>query len=240
MVDLAKLRKKAQKKKDELLDVLSGAAATVIPAQIEVAPDLEPLETPADPVQEIEIADASPRAKENDSVGPSARLESFKKNLGQRRSVGAIRGTGEEAAGEAGRELLVFSMAGEQYSVEIEKIVEIVTPRNATRVPNAGDSVIGIISLRGTIVTILDLRRKLGHQSRAEVTSDSRIVVVENAGETAGFLVDRVFRVAKIDAALINAHPVATSTEQSEMIHGVFYYAEKLTILLDLEMLLHE
>ena len=133
--------------------------------------------------------------------------------------------------------VLTFAIAGEQYAVNIDRIVEIVRPRAATRVPNAGANVVGIISLRGLIVTVVDVRAKLHHPSSPS-GADARIIVVEHGGETLGFQVDRVLRVVKLDAGAVEAHPVVHSSEQTDSIRGVFQHAGALTILLDLDKLL--
>jgi len=134
-------------------------------------------------------------------------------------------------------ELLTFSIAGEQYAVDIERIVEIVTPRPATRIPNADPSVVGILSLRGTIVTLVDVRRRLRQRPSPE-TPDTRIVVIDYRNETVGFVVDRVQRVVKLARSAVEPHPVVHSTELEESICGVFRAGGALTILLDLDKLL--
>ncbi len=165
----------------------------------------------------------------------SDKLERFKETAGQRRE-GFIAEEVETAA-EDRVELLTFTIAGEQYAVAIDHLVEIVTPRAATHVPNADPTIVGIISLRGTMVTVIDVRRKLRHP-RSERGNDTRIIVAERAGETLGFEVDRVLRVLKVDAAAIEPHPVVHSSELSEAVRGVFRHAGALTILLDLDKLL--
>ncbi|MGZ5473886.1 MAG: chemotaxis protein CheW, partial [Thermoanaerobaculia bacterium] len=128
--------------------------------------------------------------------------------------------------------------AGEQYAIDIEKIVEIVTPRPLTRIPNADASVVGIISLRGTIVTLVDVRRKLRHQAAGEDNENTRIVVIDLRDETVGFVVDRVLRVVKIAPSEVEPHPVVHATELEEAVRGVFRVSGALTILLDLDKLL--
>lgn len=173
------------------------------------------------------------------SASAAARLEEFKRTagLGSEEELGAV---DVEEEGSNQLELLTFMLAGESYAVEIEKIVEIISPKEATRVPNAGKTILGIISLRGTIVTLLDLRRLLGHGARDEEPSDARIVVVENRGDHSGFLVDRVSRVIKVRPDQVETHPVVSASEQSEFIRGVFDSADTLTILLDLYRLCAE
>jgi purine-binding chemotaxis protein CheW len=225
MVDLVKLRKKAKR----VLGVGSGeseqqpAAQTVdaTASEIESAPEAVtvPTPTPHPPLP----------------TPSSPKLESFKKIAGKRRE-GFIEEEAESVASDQ-VELLTFTIAGEQYAVAIEHLVEIVTPRSATHVPNADPTIVGIISLRGTMVTVIDVRRKLRHPP-GQRGNDTRIIVAERGGETLGFEVDRVLRVLKVGAAAIEPHPVVHSSELSEAVRGVFRHANALTILLDLDKLL--
>lgn len=164
------------------------------------------------------------------------KLETFKQEAGKRRATETVRV--EQAAPGRQLELLTFIIAGEQYAVDIERIVEIVRPRPVTRIPNAEESVTGIISLRGTIVTLVDVRRRLGHPDLHQLGDDARIVVIDFRNETIGFVVDRVLRVVKIDAGQLEPHPVVHAAELEESIRGVFRVSNALTILLDLDKLL--
>ena len=163
------------------------------------------------------------------------KLDRFKEQAGKRREIDTTATVVEETAQ---LELLTFVIAGEHYAVDIEHIVEIVTPRNVTRIPNADPSVVGIVSLRGTIVTLVDVRRKLRHRTAAETGADTRVVVVDFQGETIGFVVDRVLRVVKLAAGEVEPHPVVHVSEQDDSVRGVFRVANALTILLDLDKLL--
>lgn len=191
--------------------------------------------------KEAAASEAPAGASEPDEAEED-RLSRFKRLAGKRRSWGAAaKGGSDTEAAPAGAELelLRFRVAGEDYAVDIDTIVEIVPPRATTRVPNADPSIVGIMSLRGTIVTVVDLRRKLGHPAVDRSTlKDARMIVVERAGETAGFIVDRVSRVIKLDRGQIENHPVVSSTEQSEYVAGVFQAQDGLVILLDIERIL--
>jgi purine-binding chemotaxis protein CheW len=94
------------------------------------------------------------------------------------------------------------------------------------------------MSLRGTIVTLVDVRRKLRHATAATETADTRVVVIDFHNEMIGFTVDRVLRVVKASAGEIEPHPVVHSTELDESVRGVFRVNAALTILLDLDKLL--
>ncbi len=189
--------------------------------------------TPPVPVAEAAVPAADPRVV--------TKLERFKERAGRLRDVAHLAGATAEAnqqvVSEGTIELLTFEIAGEHYAIDIENIVEIVPPRTATRVPNADPSIVGILSLRGTIVTLVDVRRRLRH-AVSVVSPETRIVVVEHGEETLGFEVDRVFRVVKIASAEVAAHPVVHASEIDESIRGVFRQEDALTILLDFDKLL--
>ena len=216
MVDLVKIRKKAKK-----------AAVAEEPVPEPVVGSSSEVERAAAP---------EPQAVQSTEPPTTDKLRRFKEEAGHRRE-GLVVETKESIA-ENVVELLTFVIAGENYAVHIENIVEIVTPRPVTRIPNADESIVGIISLRGTIVTLLDVRRKLRHPPAAASGADTRIVVLEHRGETVGFEVDRVLRVVKTDAGAIEPHPVVHSSELDDAIQGVFRQANALTILLDLDKLL--
>jgi purine-binding chemotaxis protein CheW len=231
MVDLVKIRKKKAEQKAESAKVKAESESPGLPVA------QSPSETPQQPSnsatqQPDDTAQPRNRATEQPS---SSKLDKFKEVAGKKRVAEA---TKLEAAPTTHLELLTFIIAGEHYAVDIERIVEIVTPRAVTRIPNAEFSVVGIISLRGTIVTLVDVRRKLRHPAAGEPTADTRIVVIDYEKEMIGFIVDRVLRVVKPGADEIEAHPVVHATELDESIRGVFRVSGALTILLDLDKLL--
>jgi purine-binding chemotaxis protein CheW len=229
MVDLVKIRKKkaAQAAADAKPDT---------PAPEAPAPPAEEPQTPnaQSPAAEAAAAPQAPQTTDNRQPTTS-KLDKFKQEAGRRRQTETAQTT-EQTTDVL--ELLTFVMAGEQYAVDIERIVEIVTPRPVTRIPNADASVVGIISLRGTIVTLVDVRRKLRHAVAGEATEDTRIVVIDFHHEMVGFIVDRVLRVVKTTRGGIEPHPVVHAGELDDSIRGVFRTAGALTILLDLDKLL--
>jgi purine-binding chemotaxis protein CheW len=223
MVDLVKIRKKA--KKD------SRVAPASLPAPPEVHPEVPEAEAPEAPARM-----PAPH-EETHPPHEDSKLQKFKEHAGEKRE-GFVAEAEQTAQTEQLIELLTFSLAGELYAVDIEHIVEIVTPRNMTRIPNADPSVVGIISLRGTVVTLIDVRRRLRHPPGNGADADRRIIVVEKGGETLGFEVDRVLRVVKAAPGDIEPHPVVHASELHEAIRGVFRPADALTILLDFDKLL--
>jgi purine-binding chemotaxis protein CheW len=218
MVDLVKVRKKAKEKKEKKEKVLSGV----------------PVSSPAP-----EVA-AAPKSAGEDTGAPLSappntdKIVRFLETAGQRRTVRRV----EETKVAAQLELLAFDMAGEHYAIDIESVVELITPRPITRIPNADSSIVGIFSLRGMIVTLIDARRRIGHGVADAPDENVRIIVVQHGGENVGFLVDRVLRVVKIDSDSVDPHPVVHASEQDDAVRGVFRHGETLTMLLNLETLL--
>jgi len=233
MVDLVKIRKKkAESKKQK--EGLPGSPVAQSPGEPEAATQ-QPSNLATEEPRNRGTEEPSAGQPGNRETGQPNKLDKFKEDAGKKREATAAK---LETATAQQIELLTFVIAGEHYAVDIERIVEIVTPRPLTRIPNADVSVVGIISLRGTIVTLVDVRRKLRHPPATETTADTRIVVIDYSNEMIGFVVDRVLRVVKAEAADIEAHPVVHSTELDESIRGVFRVSGALTILLDLDKLL--
>ena len=229
MVDLAKIRKKAKK----------GRADGVPPAGPEASSPPAPAlggEDAAGPAAETAALreTALQETTGNEQRATNTKLDRFKEEAGSRRDIVVAQSVEQRVQ----LELLTFLIAGEQYAIDIEKIVEIVTPRPVTRIPNADPSVVGIISLRGTIVTLVDVRRRLRHRAAGEDDENTRVVVIDLRDETVGFVVDRVMRVVKIAPSEVEPHPVVHATELEEAVRGVFRVSGALTILLDLDKLL--
>lgn len=219
MVDLVKIRRKAKEKKER---EQAAVAASASPAA--VAPSLAEGKAGEQPLED--------------------RLALYKESLGIRR-IEAPRRAVAPASGEGSLEVLLFMLAGEQYAIPIEKISEIIEPREVTRIPNADPAVSGIISLRGTIVTIVDAGSRVGHavakgsaRDSAAAGPDSRIVVTERQGELTGFVVDRVLRVLELDERQLETPPLLDASEQRDAIRSLFRLDGALAVLLDLEKLL--
>lgn len=220
MVDLVKIRKKAKKKEEE---------APVTPSVSE-----EPVR--AGETQAVGEEAAAPAPGPVADARSDSKLEKFKEEAGKR--IESIESAAADLALPTEQlEVLTFVISGEEYAVDIERIVEIVTPRPITRVPNADPSIVGIISLRGTIVTLIDVRSRLRHALTAK-TADTRVVVVDLHGESVGFEVDHVLRVIKLAAGDVEPHPVVHASELDESIRGVFRHGDALTILVDFDKLL--
>jgi purine-binding chemotaxis protein CheW len=103
-----------------------------------------------------------------------------------------------EAAEEAGmREFLAFVVASETYALPLSCIREILRVPSVTPVPRASKDVLGIISVRGQVTTLIDLRQRLRVQV-APVSSRTRVLLVDQGDEILGLLCDRVQQVHRL------------------------------------------
>lgn len=136
-------------------------------------------------------------------------------------------------------QLVTFKLDNEEFGVDILKVQEIMRTVEITRIPNAPDFVEGVINLRGKIIPIVDLRKRLGFKGK-EWSSKTRIIVVELDGLTIGFVVDSVSEVLRIPQDTIEPPPSIVSGIESDYIEGVGKIGERLLLLLELRNVLKE
>lgn len=132
--------------------------------------------------------------------------------------------------------LVTFNL-GEEYGVPISQVREIVRVGGITMVPNSPSYMAGVINLRGRVLSVLSLRKRLG-LSEKEISSASRIVVTEIGSKVIGLLVDAVSHVIKIPRESVEAAPEEVLEADTDYITGVGKLNNKMVILLDLDKLL--
>ena len=104
-------------------------------------------------------------------------------------------------------------------------------------VPGAPDYVLGIINLRGNVVTVIDTRSRFGLME-GEITDNTRIIVIESEHQVIGILVDSVAEVVYLRSSEIDTTPSVGTDESAKFIQGVSNRDGKLLILVDLNKLL--
>ena len=133
-------------------------------------------------------------------------------------------------------QLVTFRLAQEDFGIDIKKVQEINRMIDITKIPNAPAYVEGVVNLRGKIIPIVSLRTKLG-LGEADRDKATRIMVVEIEGRILGFIVDSVSEVLRIQDPKIGAPPSITGSNDSAYIEGVINLADRILILLDLNVL---
>ncbi len=134
-------------------------------------------------------------------------------------------------------QLVVFDLASEFYGVDIGDVREINRMQAITRVPGAPPFVEGVINLRGRVVPVVDLRKRLNLKV-GEQTQESRIVVVDIGGRDVGVIVDAVSEVLRIPTTTIEPPSSMITNIESDYLRGIAKLDAKLVILLDLNKVL--
>ncbi|HED07503.1 MAG TPA: purine-binding chemotaxis protein CheW [Ignavibacteria bacterium] len=130
-------------------------------------------------------------------------------------------------------QLVSFNLDEEEFGVDILKVREINKMLQITRVPNSPHYVEGVINLRGRIIPVVDLRAKVGLKKKS-YNNNTRIIVVEIADKTIGFIVDKVSEVLRIPKNVTEAPPELIAGIDSDYITAVGKLEDRLLILLDL------
>lgn len=138
---------------------------------------------------------------------------------------------------EQERQLVIFSLYGEEFGIEITKVREIVKPREITRLPNVVDFVEGVTNLRGEVIPIIDLKKRFGVEATA-ITDDSRIIIVDISDNRVGLIVDDVTEVLRISNGDIDPPPRTIAGLKAEYIEGIGKFGDRLLILLDVDRIL--
>ena len=135
-------------------------------------------------------------------------------------------------------QLVVFAIGSEEFGVEIGQVREIVRLVPITYLPKAPEFIEGVVNLRGQVLPVIDLAKRLGIPSHPR-TESTRIVVIEVENNTVGMIVDSVSEVLRLPYEDVDEVPMLVDTEIPEhYIRGVGKLKDRLLVLLDLDKIL--
>jgi purine-binding chemotaxis protein CheW len=214
-MDILAARKKAAERAQA-----QKAAEAALPGDMPIAPAREaPAQTPGSPAPATTPKPAGPQA-----VQPLPQADSEK-------TVTPVEKGPEETETQE-IEMLSFRLSGEEYAVMVADVREVLKIRELTRVPNAPDYILGVTSLRGTMLPVIDLCTRLGLKP-AERNEKARIIVISTDDEDVGLIVDRVNSVIRVLPEAIK--PAPEHVEQgADFLRGIVRQGDKLYIVLDL------
>lgn len=130
--------------------------------------------------------------------------------------------------------LVIFELSGEEFGVDIMQVSEVIPVPRITRIPQAPECVKGLINLRGKILVVIDLNKRLELNSK-ETDSLSRIIIVEVKDTVIGMLVNSVKEVINLPLSSIQPPPeMIKSKINAEYLTGVGKVGNRLLILLNL------
>ncbi len=130
-----------------------------------------------------------------------------------------------------------FQLEEETYGINVMQVREVLRYTEIAPVPGAPDYVLGIINLRGNVVTVIDTRSRFGLM-QGEITDNTRIIVIESERQVIGILVDSVAEGVYLRSSEIDSTPSVGTDESSKFIQGVSNRDGKLLILVDLNKFL--
>jgi purine-binding chemotaxis protein CheW len=133
---------------------------------------------------------------------------------------------------EIAQQFVVFHLGGEEYALPIAQIQEVIRFTKPRSVASEDAWVIGVISLRGKIVPVVDLAGRLGVSATSD--EESKIVIVESDAQTVGMVVDAVDEVITIDEDQLDT----TTIVDREIVSGIAKVDERLVVTLDAKSLL--
>jgi purine-binding chemotaxis protein CheW len=141
-----------------------------------------------------------------------------------------------DAFGATGEKLLIFDLASEKYAIPIHDIAQIIDLPPVTPVPNAPVFLAGIFSLRGRIVSVIDVARRLGLEGMDHEAP--KVVVLDLGADHFGLLVDRIDQVVDVNLSSLEPPPEGFKPLAQEFVEGVFHHRERAVAFLNLPMFL--
>lgn len=143
----------------------------------------------------------------------------------------------EQEENGAVTQLVVFQLGSELYGADIHVVLEVCPLQRVTKVPRTPYYVEGVTNLRGRVIPVVDLRRRLGLPA-APATGATRIAVAEVDGDQVGMIVDAVLEVARVQDSAIAPSSGLVNGVDAEYVQGVAHIRDRLVILLDLQKIL--
>lgn len=134
------------------------------------------------------------------------------------------------------KQFVGFRLSKEHYGIDIMAVEEIIRMVDITPVPRAPAFIEGIINMRGRVIPIVDLKKKLAIAGEKNTAEASRIIVTNSGGKNIGFIVDQVEEVLRINEDMIDKAP-GTSRAIDNYISGVAKTQRGMVIILDVAKL---
>jgi len=131
-----------------------------------------------------------------------------------------------------GDRYLSFSLGQEDYAIPLLEVREVIAITETTNVPYAPPHFLGIMNLRGQVISVIDLRKKFAIKPKE--TSETAIIICDLGAVSLGVVVDSVNAVLLANASEISERPEIDNTKRTEFITGVYRKDNKLILLLDI------
>ena len=135
------------------------------------------------------------------------------------------------------RQFVKFSVGSEEFAVDIKLVREISKIQGMLKVPNTPPFIEGLLNLRGQVLTIFNLRKRLGMEDQP-FDENSKIIIAWHNDIQIGFTVDKVSEIIKVDDANVESTPPSITSIDKRFLSGVIKMGENLILTLDLTRVL--
>jgi purine-binding chemotaxis protein CheW len=144
----------------------------------------------------------------------------------------------ESHSSGASTEYVTAMIGGQLFGLPIARVQDVFMPERLTSVPLSSPEIAGILNLRGRIITIIDMRLRLG-VPQPESAEQPMAVGIEHRGESYGLLIDDVGEVMTLPDSLRENNPVNLDARLAELSSGVFRLSSQLLVILNIDRVLH-
>ena len=134
---------------------------------------------------------------------------------------------------------VIFKIEKEYYGIIIDNVIAIEKMQSRTRIPNSADYIDGVINLRGEVIALINLRKRLNMDPR-DIDNDTRIIIINYNDIKAGLIVDSSSEVIEINDDKIDNPPVSDENEGLEYVKGIGKSDHGIITLLDLDRLFEQ
>lgn len=135
------------------------------------------------------------------------------------------------------KKVVIFSIDGEEFAAEIFQVERILGYTEPVKIPEAPDFIKGVIKYEGTIIPVIDVKKRF-NLNDTNIKSDKKIVVVKNAEKKAGLIVDNVSEVTDINDDVIEDAPDIVKGISNKYISSIIKLNERIIILINTENIL--
>ena len=133
------------------------------------------------------------------------------------------------------RKFTIFKIGDELFGIGIERVVEILKVQKIFTIPGLPEFLSGVMSVRGNIVPVIDLRRRFGIKPSG---NKERIIIVRYGEEKISFLVDDIKEILSLSPEQIRTPPSIFKGFKTEYLTGLGKHGERIIILLNIDRLL--
>lgn len=137
----------------------------------------------------------------------------------------------------ATRQLVIFSVANEEFGIDIAQVNIIERPMDIYKIPNTPEYVEGLVNLRGKVHTVFDLRKRF-NLSPKEFDESTKIIMANVNSTVVGIIVDEVKEITKVEDKDTEAIPKALTDMKGKFLNGIAKIGERIILLLDLDAVL--